>query len=111
MKDKQYIAVLGHCPKTSEDLVHILQSIIKTYPSAEINFFDMPCQGSKNSGCWIDHVFVHHYSIGINENEIVRDIIALGPSNVIALDKRDKTILNIVDIVKNYGIEIIWQNN
>lgn len=107
MENKQYIAVVGRCPKTAEDLTSLVQPIAETFPDGEINFFDLPSKEGLDSGGFIGKVFIHRYAEGNRGREVARDIIALGPHKVYILGKQDEFVKNIKKAMLTYGIVVI----
>lgn len=107
MESKKYIVILGHCPNTQEELEACIQSIVTTDLEAEINFFDLPRKDGKDIVNKIGKTFVHRYAAGERKSEILRDILALSPSQVIYTNRTNRILRYIVNAVRNYGIEVI----
>lgn len=107
MQNKRYIAILGHCPFTQEEVEVYTKPISTKEPNAEINFFDLPREGGTDSGGWMGNICVHRYAFGDRKEEILRDILALGPCKCIITEKQDSTTQYIANIIESWGIEIV----
>lgn len=107
MENKQYIAILGHCPFTQKEIEVYTLPIATKHPNAEINFFDLPREGGKDSGGRFGNIYIHRYAFGDRKEEILRDILALGPCKCIITEKQDPTTQYIANIIERWGIKVV----
>lgn len=118
METKKVIVIVGQCPQETKDITTYVKEIINDSTlDTEVNIFDLPRVGGQDSGWHEANIYVHRYACPSaklcdavkRDWEIVRDIVALGPSQVIL----QKSIMiefaplveHISDAMKTYGIK------
>lgn len=119
METKKVIVIVGQCPQETKDIPVYVKEIIGDITSnTEVNIFDLPRVEGQDTGWHEANIYVHRYACSSaklsdavkRDWEIVRDIVVLGPSQVILENNVDKELAPLMERVgyamKTYGIKL-----